>query len=515
MGALTNNRKRGDDHYKSLVTPSSPIESCTHITKKTRFSVSLAQRSPENILPQSSNSIVTRLSQYPDRVSPFSREVHAPVRNSKFGLFSAAKKSETVASSSKESPSMGRFSFNRLLKYKQAKDLAVGSFRFLKIEKAKEKEVIEVDSDDENRDGDVADDASVEEVEIVGSKRKGPRGDIKESPNFNVKTVEKEVRSLNSSVVTDVSNNASTAMVTDVDNSDLPLYKRMYNWIMGRSESKRRSLNFHIELHEKHLARFRVFQPQKKEEPIKDVSKECFVPLTNEEENEVSYALSNSNSALVFRRKVLVTHQNSNVDITGEILQCLKPGAWLNDEVINVYLELLKEREKREPEKFLKCHFFTTFFYKKLISGRGGYNFQSVRRWTTQRKLGYNLLECDKIFVPIHQQVHWCLAIINKKEEKFQYLDSLRGADYQVLNALARYFVDEVKDKCGKEIDVSSWKQEFVSELPEQENGFDCGVFMIKYADFYSRDIGLCFSQDNMPYFRRRTAKEVLKLRAE
>lgn len=36
----------------------------------------------------------------------------------------------------------------------------------------------------------------------------------------------------------------------------------------------------------------------------------------------------------------------------------------------------------------------------------------------------------------------------------------------------ARYFVDEVKDKSGKEIDVSSWAQEFVEDLPEQENGF-------------------------------------------
>lgn len=26
-------------------------------------------------------------------------------------------------------------------------------------------------------------------------------------------------------------------------------------------------------------------------------------------------------------------------------------------------------------------------------------------------------------------------------------------------------------------------------------NRFDCGMFMLKYADFYSRDIGLCFSQ--------------------
>lgn len=38
---------------------------------------------------------------------------------------------------------------------------------------------------------------------------------------------------------------------------------------------------------------------------------------------------------LIFcRRKVLVTHENSNIDITGEILQCLGPGAWLNDEVV-------------------------------------------------------------------------------------------------------------------------------------------------------------------------------------
>lgn len=37
---------------------------------------------------------------------------------------------------------------------------------------------------------------------------------------------------------------------------------------------------------------------------------------------------------IVFRRKVLVTHKSSNIDITGEILQCLRPGAWLNDEVI-------------------------------------------------------------------------------------------------------------------------------------------------------------------------------------
>jgi len=36
----------------------------------------------------------------------------------------------------------------------------------------------------------------------------------------------------------------------------------------------------------------------------------------------------------------------------------------------------------------------------------------------------------------------------------------------------ASYIVDEVKDKTGKDIDVSSWKKEFVEDLPEQQNGF-------------------------------------------
>nr|XP_043629453.1 putative ubiquitin-like-specific protease 1B [Erigeron canadensis] len=293
--------------------------------------------------------------------------------------------------------------------------------------------------------------------------------------------------------------------VLDLD-VGLPLYKRLKDESAKKHDPSLRSLKFDIELLEAKLKK-RQSRPAKKK---KDVENEPFKPLTDEEVQMVDNALVYSN-----RRKALVTHTNSNITITEEVMQCLRPRAWLNDEVINVYLELLKEREIREPKKFLKCHFFNTFFYQKLMNGRTGYDYQSVRRWTTQKKLGYCLLECDKIFVPIHKEIHWCLAVINKKEQKFQYLDSLGGADKKVLGALAKYITDEVKDKTGKNLDVTSWEQELVTDLPNQENGYDCGMFMIKYADFYSRDIGLCFRQEHMPYFRLRTAKEILCLRAE
>ncbi|XP_020600378.1 ubiquitin-like-specific protease ESD4, partial [Phalaenopsis equestris] len=186
----------------------------------------------------------------------------------------------------------------------------------------------------------------------------------------------------------------------------------------------------------------------------------------------------------------------------------------LNDEVINLYLELLKERERREHKKFLKCHFFNTFFYKKLTSGKNGYDFKAVRRWTTQKKLGYTLIECEKVFVPVHKDIHWCLAVIDIKDKTLQYLDSLGGVDTYVLNVLTKYLMDEMRDKCDSEIDSISWKKELV-DLPLQMNSYDCGMFMIKYADFYSRGLKLCFSQEHMEYFRKRTAIEILKLRAE
>ncbi|KAG2272685.1 hypothetical protein Bca4012_085749 [Brassica carinata] len=244
------------------------------------------------------------------------------------------------------------------------------------------------------------------------------------------------------------------------------------------------------------------------EEPVEDAQREPFRLLSKEDETAVKQAFSAN------AQDILVTHENSSIDITGEKLRCLKPGQWLNDEVINLYLVLLKEREARDPNKFLKCHFFNTFFFTKLVHSGTGYNYSAVRRWTSVKKLDYHLIDCDKIFIPIHMNIHWTLAVINIKDRKFQYLDSFKGREPRILDAMARYFADEVRDKSGVEVDVSQWRQEFVQDLPEQSNGFDCGMFMIKYIDFYSRGLDLCFTQEQMSYFRVRTAKEILQLKA-
>ncbi|KAL3690661.1 hypothetical protein R1sor_004312 [Riccia sorocarpa] len=278
----------------------------------------------------------------------------------------------------------------------------------------------------------------------------------------------------------------------------------------NRRNPKLNSFKLDTEYLEKKIAALALSRPpslkQKKEERE---TADAFTPLSEDAEKEVEYALHGPD-----RNKVLIFHKKSGIDVTRSVMQCLLPGAWLNDEVINVYMELLKERELQEPEKFLKCHFFNTFFYNKLYKDKRSYDFKAVRRWTTQKKVGYSLANCDKILVPIHQDIHWCLAIINIRDKKLQYLDSLGGVDSAVLKVLARYIADEARDKDGKELDTNTWDHEFPQDIPQQLNGCDCGMFMLKYADFHSRGVPLSFKQADMGYFRRRMVWELLQLKA-
>ncbi|KAJ0914842.1 putative Ulp1 peptidase [Helianthus annuus] len=502
MGALTSNRfKRHSD--SQISSPAAFGYDQIHVSKKLKPS----GWASGSVSTFSGVSSVSRLRLYPNQVTPIVREIQAPcvvVRG--FGYSCSG---NSRAKLDKLGNSGGRMDL--FTKYLRAKEDAKGSCRFVSFEK--DEEVVEVIEVDDENDGSAVVESEREDVvnklgELQDIRDKYRELDVKAEENVGLQP------STSSGAVLELLDGKgleSLSLEPRVD-AGLPYHKKLLIESARKHDMRLQRLNFDIKLQEERRALFKQLTPAKKDESKKDedVLLEPFRPLTEDDKEMVADALSSSS-----RRKVLVTHDNSNITITGEVLRCLRPGAWLNDEVINLYLELLKEREKKEPKKFLKCHFFNTFFYKKLISGRTGYDYKSVRRWTTQRKLGYSLLECDKIFVPVHKEIHWCLAVINKKEEKFQYLDSLGGVDKQVMRVLAKYFVDEVKDKNGEDIDVTSWQQEYVTDLPNQQNGFDCGVFMIKYADFYSRDIGLCFKQEHMPYFRLRTAKEILRLRAD
>jgi sentrin-specific protease 1 len=140
-------------------------------------------------------------------------------------------------------------------------------------------------------------------------------------------------------------------------------------------------------------------------------------------------------------------------------------------------------------------------------------------------------MDCEVIVVPVHQDMHWVLAAISLATKEVQYLDSLGGIDQACLartardaaarpatdapppsqRNLARYVCDEAKQKKQETWDPSEWTLSAPRDIPAQHNGCDCGVFMLKYADWLARGAELSFTQEHMPYFRRRIVAELLK----
>ncbi|XP_071668465.1 sentrin-specific protease 2 isoform X2 [Patagioenas fasciata] len=188
--------------------------------------------------------------------------------------------------------------------------------------------------------------------------------------------------------------------------------------------------------------------------------------------------------------------------VTREDIHTLQNLRWLNDEIINFYMSLLVERNKKEG--YPSVHAFSTFFYPKLISE----GYKAVRRWTR----GVDLFKQDIVLVPIHLRVHWALAVIDVRKKTIKYFDSMAQKGSKICDTLFRYLQEESREKRNQELSISEWTLHNMEphEIPQQTNGSDCGVFTCKFADYISRDKPITFTQNNMPYFRKKMVWEII-----
>ncbi|KAL4646183.1 sentrin-specific protease 1-like isoform X2 [Arapaima gigas] len=230
-------------------------------------------------------------------------------------------------------------------------------------------------------------------------------------------------------------------------------------------------------------------------EEIKPVLEEEFPELTDAMEMEVNNALRRGNPDDVLSKGFRLT-------ITRKDLQTLSDLNWLNDEVINFYMNLLVERSQR-PD-LPSVYTFNTFFFPKLRSA----GFSAVRRWTKN----VDIFSSDILLVPVHRGVHWCLSVVDFRKKSITYFDSMGGTNDEACRILLKYLEQESSDKKGKELDVSHWvlQSKKRSEIPQQMNGSDCGMFTCKYAEYITKDRPITFTQRHMPYFRRRMVWEIL-----
>ncbi|KAL4914862.1 hypothetical protein BDW62DRAFT_213152 [Aspergillus aurantiobrunneus] len=162
-----------------------------------------------------------------------------------------------------------------------------------------------------------------------------------------------------------------------------------------------------------------------------------------------------------------------------DLATCYTPMAWLNDEVINSYLALIIDYLRREANNAGRhdkplYHAFNSFFFSNLRDK--GYD--SVRRWATRAKIGgEDLLKVKTVFIPVHNSAHWTLIVVNPVERTIEHFDSLGSLSHRHIEIVKTWLRGELG---GRYVD-DEWTV-LPSESPQQDNGSDCGVFLLSTA---------------------------------
>ncbi|KAM9983118.1 hypothetical protein ACTFIZ_005714 [Dictyostelium cf. discoideum] len=299
------------------------------------------------------------------------------------------------------------------------------------------------------------------------------------------------------------------SLIDQIEQNDDSIFRnKMENQIQRERDQEIGSLLQKLESLSSSSNKYNLFKTIEERMEMEKMKKPTLRQLSKQENQIIDDIFKNGRPDDMISELPLAEVKRSDVRL-------LSPGKWLNDEVINFYMEVLKIRDEEKKKSggngdnsFPKCHFFNTFFYPKLCNDNHTYNYEKVRRWTAR----INLFEMDKIIIPIHLGNHWCLAVINFKAKQFEYYDSLLGSNKECLKKLRKYISDEMENK-KKEgaVNLDEFQDYMPKEIPIQQNGYDCGVFMCKYAEFCSKGANLTFTQEEITQYRRRMVLEISK----
>ncbi|GFH57133.1 hypothetical protein CTEN210_13609 [Chaetoceros tenuissimus] len=186
--------------------------------------------------------------------------------------------------------------------------------------------------------------------------------------------------------------------------------------------------------------------------------------------------------------------KNHIITIRGEDYDRLAPGEFLNDTLIDFWISWLIHRMGNVSDQ---VHVFTTQFYTKLEQE----GVESVVSWTAKKNI--DIFEKKYVFVPVNKDIHWSLLVIvnpgniisdddeeacnrNLEHPYVLFMDSLRAHKKSKLQRTLYTWLNKEAARLRK----FDRKDPFVpvtcpveiAHVPTQDNCWDCGVFVCRYA---------------------------------
>ncbi|KAJ8673787.1 hypothetical protein QAD02_005049 [Eretmocerus hayati] len=207
------------------------------------------------------------------------------------------------------------------------------------------------------------------------------------------------------------------------------------------------------------------------------------------------------------------------IKIGQEEWDCLEEGKCLNDSIIEFYLHHIL-KSVGDGCYQTRTHIFPTHFFTKLIApGKtpmgvsnqcsASIRHANVSRWTKH----INIFQKQFIVIPVCLSGHWFVVIVchpsyvgpvkaateftgraNLKRPAILLFDSINGRNKEaVADVIRGYLACEYAAKYGKTKHFTSEILPGVyADVPQQNNGVDCGVFLLEYVERFFTDDRAC-----------------------
>ncbi|ONM01236.1 hypothetical protein ZEAMMB73_Zm00001d030646 [Zea mays] len=214
-------------------------------------------------------------------------------------------------------------------------------------------------------------------------------------------------------------------------------------------------------------------------------------------------------------------------------MECLfQPSAYLGDEVIDCYINLIKAQKHLKCRSGGRVHIENAFQFNFLkqdgdleIKTEELYPIKDMAHICSAERRVLLYLDHDMVFIPINiRETHWYLAVIHARNMEIQVLDSLgtsqdrkdltdsiKGLQIQIDMISQR---KELKDHRWPDLQVASWPlREINMGYAKQTDSSSCGLFLLNYIEYWTGDeLSNSFTQDDMSHFRKKMAAILLSL---
>lgn len=113
------------------------------------------------------------------------------------------------------------------------------------------------------------------------------------------------------------------------------------------------------------------------------------------------------------------------------------------------------------------------------------------------------MIDNDLLLIPIHLGNHWALCAVDFRLKKVAYIDSLLRPNSNVTSVILNFLAEVHLFETESVLSADEWSESVQTDAPQQNNGFDCGVYLCINANLLSIDSPLCYTCSDILEFRK------------